>query len=224
MPHAPAANSTRVALLDHLAAEVAVLAADPFVRVGVDGVDGAGKTHFAEELAVALRARGRTVVRASIDGFHQARPLRYARGRHSPEGFYRDSYDLAALRRELLDPFGAGGDGVHRTRVYDVTTESAAPARRAQALPGTVLVVDGIFLHRRELRDCWSWSVWLEVERAATLRRCVARDGSGSPDPAAAANRRYVQGQELYLDEADPQRHATHVVDNNDLTAPALLR
>jgi uridine kinase len=93
-----------------------------------------------------------------------------------------------------------------------------------QAPPGGVLVLDGIFLHRRELRDRWSWSVWLEVDRAVALRRCAARDGSGSPDLLAEVNRRYVEGQNLYLREAEPRERATRVVDNTDLAAPTLLR
>jgi uridine kinase len=217
-------GSSRVALLDRLADEVVGVGAGVFVRVGVDGVDGAGKTVFAEELALAVRVRGRVVVHASVDGFHHPPALRYARGRDDPEGFYRDSYDLDALRRELLDPFGPGGDGRHRVRLFDVATESPCPAPRVVAAPVTMLIVDGIFLHRPELRAVWNWSVWLEVERATALKRGVDRDGRGSADPTAACNRRYVEGQRLYMREATPQQHATHVIDNNDLARPVFLR
>src|SRR3712207_7142344 len=83
---------------------------DGFPLVAVDGVDGAGKTVFADELAGALRGRGVDVVRASIDGFHNPPSIRYARGRHSPEGFYLDSYDYDSVRRLLLDPLGPNGE------------------------------------------------------------------------------------------------------------------
>ena len=56
------------------------------VRVGIDGVDGAGKTCFADELAAALRRRGRPVVRVSVDDFHQVREIRYRRGRSHRAG------------------------------------------------------------------------------------------------------------------------------------------
>ncbi|WP_432524286.1 uridine kinase [Kineococcus sp. SYSU DK006] len=220
----PPASPSRHALLDQLAAEVEALPADPFVRIGVDGVDGAGKSVLAGELTTALRTRGRTVVHASIDGFHRPRALRHARGSCDPEGFYRDSYDLAAFQEQLLDPFAPGGHGRHRTHVFDARTDTANLAEQQQAAPGTVLVVDGIFLHRPELRGAWTWSLWLEVDRATTLQRCVTRDGSGSPDPADASNRRYVAGQQLYVREAAPQQQATHVIDNDDLGHPALLR
>ncbi|WP_432493554.1 nucleoside/nucleotide kinase family protein [Kineococcus auxinigenes] len=218
------ANPPRQALLEQLAAEVDALPADPYVRIGIDGVDGAGKSVLAGELTTALRARGRTVVHASIDGFHHPRALRHARGSRDPEGFYRDSYDLTAFQEQLLDPFAPRGHGRHRTHVFDARTDTADLAEQQQAVPDTILIVDGIFLHRPELRGYWTWSLWLEVDRATTLQRCVARDGSGSPDPADASNRRYVEGQQLYVREAAPQLQATHVVDNNDLTRPVSLR
>ena len=47
--------------------------------VAVDGVDGAGKTTFCDELASVLRAQGRAVVRASVDDFHHPRAIRWRR-------------------------------------------------------------------------------------------------------------------------------------------------
>ena len=40
------------------------------VRVGVDGVCGAGKTTFARELVAAIDALGRPAVHLDSDGFH----------------------------------------------------------------------------------------------------------------------------------------------------------
>jgi len=56
--------------------EIAELPCDPYVRVAIDGVDGAGKTIFANELGEVLANRGRNVVRAGIDNFHTAKAIR----------------------------------------------------------------------------------------------------------------------------------------------------
>ena len=92
------------------------------------------------------------MVHASIDGFHRPRALRHARGPRDPEGFYLDSYDLAAFQEQLLDSFAAGGHGRHRNHVFNARSDTANVADQEQAAPGTILVVDGIFLHRPELR------------------------------------------------------------------------
>jgi uridine kinase len=52
------------------------LAPDRIVRVAIDGVDGAGKTTFANELAEVVGGLGRPVIRASVDGFHNPRVVR----------------------------------------------------------------------------------------------------------------------------------------------------
>ena len=88
-----------------------------------------------------------------------------------------------------------------------------------------MLLVDGIFLHRRELADLWDASVWVEVPFEVSVPRGNARFGEvGAPeaDPASAVNARYVGGQRLYLDEVDPASRATWVLDNTDLAAPVL--
>ena len=59
------------------------------VIIAVDGIDGAGKTVFADGLADVFAEDGASVFRASVDGFHRPRAERYARGRDSPEGTTR---------------------------------------------------------------------------------------------------------------------------------------
>src|SRR5437868_7802169 len=89
------------------------------LRLAIDGIDAAGKTTLADELALLIEAQGRPVIRASIDGFHHPRCVRYRRGPDSPEGYYEDSFDYAALRTVLLDPLGPQGNGRYRRAVFD---------------------------------------------------------------------------------------------------------
>lgn len=169
-----------------------------------------------------LDARDLVTVRVSLDGFHHPAAVRHRRGRHSPEGFFLDSYDDAAFRRLVLDPLAPGGDRRIRRAVHDVHDEVAVTAPVEVVPDDAVLVVDGIFLHRDELADAWDLSVWLEVPFAASIPRGAAR-GFGDPDPTAPANHRYVEGQRLYLRTCHPRERATFVVDNTDLDAPRLL-
>ncbi len=193
------------------------------VLVGIDGVDGAGKTTLADHVAERVRATGRPVVRASVDGFHRPAEQRYRRGRASAEGYYRDSYDLEALRAHLLDPCSPAGSGVYRDAVFDVGSDQPVAGAAALAPPDAVVIVDGLFLHRPELRDYWDYSVFLEVDFEVSVPRGAARGAAfGSPDPAAVSNRRYVDGNRLYFREAAPREFASLVVDYNDLARPAI--
>jgi hypothetical protein len=93
------------------------------VRVGIDGVDGSGKTVFADELADVLKIRGRRVVRISVDDFHNVSAVRYARGRSSPEGFWLDSFNYERLRADVLEPLGPGGSRCYRSTAHDLASD-----------------------------------------------------------------------------------------------------
>ena len=131
------------------------------LRVAVGGMDGSGTTVFADKVAAAVRGLGRPAVRVSVDDFHHERPVRYRRGRSSPEGFWRDSYDYVRFRRDVLAPFGPGGSRLYRHAARDVRSDAALDVEPRVAEPGSVLVVDGIFLHREEPALAWDLSVFL---------------------------------------------------------------
>lgn len=212
-------------LLDRLADAIVALHPDRRIRVAIDGVDGAGKTMLADALAPLVVAKGRPVTRAGVDDFHCPRSVRYARGRYSPEGFYLDSYDYAALHRLLLAPFGPGGSGIYVARHFDHRVDRATARQSQQAPPEAALILDGIFLHRAELRDCWDLSIFLQVEFAVSRQRNAARDGTPDAlDPDTPSNRRYAGGQQLYLTESQPAQRADILIDYNDHRAPNVLR
>jgi len=215
--------SARQQVLEVVAARILKTSSPYVLRVAIDGVDGAGKTTFADELAQVLKTSGQGVICASVDGFHNPRGIRYRLGRGSPEGFYYDSYNYDALKRSLLDPLSPGGSGCYRTAVYDVDAETPVTVPKQQAAPGAILLLDGIFLHRPELLEYWDVSVWLGVTFSVSIPRGAQR-GTGSPDPYAPQNRRYVEGQKLYLNESNPQQHATFVINNDDLNAPYVVK
>ncbi|MBP1466453.1 hypothetical protein EYB53_012130 [Candidatus Chloroploca sp. M-50] len=215
-------TAARDTLLQWLVAQIVHIPAAGVTRVALDGVDGAGKTMFADELAPLLASAGRRVMRASVDSFHHPRMVRYRLGHASPEGFYRDSYDYAQLRTVLLDPLSPGGHGRYRSAVFDHRVDAPIIVAEAQALPGDILVFDGIFLHRPELRGYWDYSIFLHVNVEVSVQRCAQRDG-GSPDPHAPENRRYVEGQQIYLREATPHQHASVVINHNDVAQPWVM-
>ncbi len=213
--------STRERVIAHLADLIEGVRPRQRAIIAIDGVDGAGKTWLADELRDALAAR-REVHRVSIDGFHRPREQRYARGR-TPETFYEDSYDYAAFAQRCIEPFRAGEPFV--TQVWEVTTDTPVVAEPVVAGTAAVLIVDGIFLHRPELRAVWDASAWLEVPFGASVPRGNARFGPLTPDlidPESATNQRYVQGQRRYLAQAKPAAYATWVIDNADLNHPRL--
>jgi uridine kinase len=177
----------RSELIETIADRIASVVSQHPVRVAVDGVDGVGKTVFADELAANLIARGRQVIRASVDGFHNPRSVRYIRGRNSPEGYFEDSFNYAALTRELLDPLGPGGSLSYRRAVFDYRIDSELTMPAETAAKDSILLLDGVFLHRPELVIYWEISIFLDapfevtIPRASSRWQLTRRLGAGEP-------------------------------------------
>lgn len=209
--------------LDVVASRIPVFDGARCPRIAIDGPDGSGKTHFADALADLLRGQHRPVVRISLDDFHNTREIRYRLGRDSPEGFWSDSYDYHRFDTDVLTPFRPGGSQRYRTACHDISTDAILNPEPEVAAPGTVLVVDGIFLHRNELASEWDVSVFLDVPFTETARRMALRDGS-HPDPDHPTMRRYVEAQRRYFRECQPQQQATILIANDDYESPVVLR
>lgn len=223
-PNVPPTSSTpqRRQVLAALARSVPSRVGSDCVLVGIDGADGSGKTVFADELSEVLRSTGRPVVRLSVDDFHNVRAVRYRRGRESPKGFWLDSFDYSRLRTDVLEPLGAGGTRRYRPLAHDLASDEVVCSELRTAPAGSVVVIDGLFLHRRELADVWDFSIFLDVPFAVTARRMAARDGSNS-DPDHPSMRRYVEAQRLYFAACDPKSMASVIVDNTILAGPRIL-
>ena len=187
--------------------------------LAVDGPDGAGKTTFADDLAVAVGRQGLTVFRASVDDFHHPRGHRYRSGRFSPEGYYRDAFDYSLLRRVLLEPFRMGGSTGFQLRGFDLRRDIPVESEWVTGPADAILLIDGVFLNRHELRGAWNWSLWLDADPAVRLARLVERDGAEA-DAHAESNRRYSEAQRLYVRDAHPNTAADAIVDNTDPDRP----
>ena len=150
-----------------LAARIVVLLPQERIAVAVDGVDGAGKTMLADELAGAVGHR-RHVMRVSIDGFHHPSAVRYRRGR-GPEQYYRDSYDYVQFLAAVLEPFRRGEPVTLAVNDVEHDRRVDVPAVPVQA--DTVLLVDGIFLQRPELHSAWDATLFVDVPFEGQARR-----------------------------------------------------
>jgi len=183
--------------------------------IAIDGVDGSGKSTFARDLIPALK--GRPVVTVHVDDFLNAPEIRHRRGRDSAEGFWLDTYDYQALEENVLEPLSGSGHGLYTPKL---SPEHSDRPERHLAPDNALILIEGMFLHRQEQANRWDYSIFLDVPFSETARRMSRRDGS-NPDPRHPTMHRYVGGQRLYFENAQPWSRATKVVDN---TLPDELR
>ncbi|MDN4614728.1 hypothetical protein P5G50_09705 [Leifsonia sp. F6_8S_P_1B] len=176
----------RVLFLRELVGEVLRVA--PLGRVIV-AVDGRGVERFADALAEVFEEAGNDTFRASITDFHRPRADRTRLGPETPESYYRHSYDYRTLRRVLLDPFRLAGSTGFQLAAFDEVRDVPVESRWLTAGPDAVLIIDGEFLLRPELRDRWDASVLVV---------------SAPEDPVYEADARPREHSDLLVDNSDP--------------------
>lgn len=132
--------------------------------IGINGIDGAGKTTVAVSLAEALREKGRAVELIHVDDFNdkqvQQRVYRaYSAGAFSQEFFelyYQHSIDYVRLAEAI---------------------------RQAKAQTET-LIVEGVFLFRPPVVGLIDYKVFVQIEPELARQRYAmraARDGDLRP-------------------------------------------
>jgi uridine kinase len=216
------ASAPRAAALSELAAAIASLRLGRPVRVAIDGRTAAGKTTLANELADIIARGGREVIRASVDGFHRPRAERYARGRYSAEGYYHDARDLPAIKALLLVPLGPGGDLQYRTASFDLETDCPVEQEPKRAPANAILLVDGTFLQRPELRASLDATIFVQTSESTAECRGVDRDAVNIGTDAARRiyAERYRPAFDLYERLCAPARIADAIFDNDDPDRP----
>jgi uridine kinase len=161
--------------------------------VAVDGFGGAGKSHFAANLAAA----NHQVTVVHTDDFAS----------------WDDGLDWQRLRREVIDPLM--DDRTARYQRYDWVEARLAEWHDVPA--GGTVVVEGVSSYRLSLSDAYDLAVWVESPRETCLRRGLERDGQG----ALAVWERWMVEEDAYVAAELPDERAAGVVDGAPTVAHA---
>lgn len=181
-------------LFDSLASEF--LGTYPVGRT-IIAVDGAkGTRRFANGLAKRLGKGNHAVFRASIDRFYRPRAQRLVLGADDDTTHYENSFDYALMRRVLIEPFHLGGSAGFVTSAFDAQRDVPKIMKFKTGPQDATLIIDGEYLNRPELRELWSFTIWLESDWDLSV------------------------GQRAYRAECDPRVDADVTIDNSDAEHP----
>lgn len=222
----PPLSPARSALIAELGAEINALAPHR-LRVAVDGFTASGKTSFGHELAAAIRALGRSTLRASFDDFKK--PWRDAKekgyDRITGDGYYRNAPDFESARGLLLEPAGPDGSGSVVLCAHDPLTGVDHRSVTVHAPADSVLIVDSVFAFRPEYDEYWDHRIWLDVSPELSLQRGIDRDTDleGRAEAERLHRDRYHAAELIYIDEVNPRARAQVIIDNSDLAAPRIV-
>ena len=134
-----------------------------------------------------------------------------------PRAFYEESFDYSLFRRILVDPFRTAGSTGFVLAGFDEERDQVIHQPKwITAGADALLIIDGLFLNRRDLAGLWNYSIWLTVSQDVALARIAAT----GVDPDGELGQRAVGADALYQSDADPSEKASAIIDNTDPDHP----
>jgi uridine kinase len=219
---------TRSELLDYLAQTITRLHADEPTLVAIDGRSAAGKTTLADELAARVSEMGRPALRSSLDDFHPpGHKYRSSQRRYSLTTYYAEGYDYTAFRQFVLEPLRQGGSRRCRLAYWDSFNDLRFPETWIDVPSGAIVIVDGVFLLRSDLRHYWDYAIWVQIDWQTMLERAAKRDVAWVGDADVVVERYltfWIPMHELYEADTNPTSLVNTIVDNQFPEAPDLLK
>jgi uridine kinase len=182
--------------------------------VAISGVDGSGKTHLARLLAERLRRSGVRVAPIGIDPWQNPQTIRFAScdpGAH----FYRHAIRFDDLFAQVVDPLVANRSLELETRGIRTDTDVWEPLVYAYH-DIKVVLLEGIFLFRRDLVHRYDLRIWVDCSLETALRRALERNVENRAVEALRADydRIYHAAQRVHFALDDPRAASDLLLDN----------
>jgi len=118
------------------------------------------------------------------------------------------SFDWRRLRDDVLVPLSR--DEAGRYRRYDWPSERLAEWRAVEV--GGIVMVEGVYTLRSELRSFYDYAIWVECPVAERLARGLARDGEEARDLWLGA---WMPEEDRYAEAERPWEHSELVLDGS---------
>jgi uridine kinase len=178
----------------------------------ISGIDGSGKSTIARQVARDLEARGQRVALIPLDPWHTPPAVRFG-GRRSPEHFYFHAFRMEELFELLVEPLRRRRS--RRLTVDLIHQPGDVPYEHTYDFEEVdVILLEGIFLLRRELRPLYDLAVWLDCPFEVALRRAIARNQENLSEAEIVRDytKLYFPAQRLHLERDNPSGRADLVL------------
>ncbi|MEE8419377.1 MAG: hypothetical protein V3S02_04625 [Dehalococcoidales bacterium] len=190
----------------------------PFV-IGINGIDGAGKTSLAALFERFLVSQGYKTQVIALDDFRNPQAHRYA-GDDRADNYFNKSFAVETIINELLIPIHRGGSFTTELTLLDLNTDSYDIKKRFSFNSATLVIFEGVFLFRKELAPYIDFKIFLDIPFEESKKRALLRDSRLGQEGLKKYDEKYLPAQKKYLVEYPPARVADLVIDNTDWQHP----
>lgn len=196
------------------------------VRVGINGIEGTGKTIFCKKLTEYLNNNGQKAIQVTIDGYHNSKEIRYKQGRDSAKGYYEDAYNETAFVENILkssqkeQPF-------YIEQIHDLETDEQINPIRKELTDKHIILTDGAYIFKKIYREHWDLKLYLQTDFNTALKRGIQRDLvllGGLKSTKEKYDNRYHKASKMYIEENKPTEFADIIIDNTEFENLKLLK
>ena len=193
--------------------------------VAVNGKDASGKTILAKNLVYYLKKRTtQQITYIAFDNFLNKSSIRNAKFESEAAGSFNNAFNYQGFIDNFLEPLTSSS--IYKDQIYDLETDTEIESSYRHADVGSIFIVDGLFLYRKELLSYWNIKVLLEADTDVIVERGAKRDESVFGSYELAKDRymnRYMPSQEVYYSEADPKKISDIIIKNSDPVNATIL-
>ena len=189
--------------------------------VGVSGIDGCGKGYVARQLEARLALHGVTPAILNVDGWLNLAEKRFNQS-DPAENFYENAIRFDQFFAQLLLPLR---DRRSVRLVADLTEETTSQYRKHtyDFKDVSVVLVEGIFLFKREYRTHFDLAIWIDCSFPIALARAIdrAQEGLSAAKTIAAYETIYFPAQKIHFSHDHPRENADLVFENDSYPSAA---
>lgn len=178
--------------------------------VGIDGLGGAGKSTISETLCNELEDNDINTILLHIDDFIHLRAVRYNPAYPQWQCYYDLQWRFDYFTK-VINELKAGK--TCSTELYDKDNDCYF-IEDYTATGKTVILVEGIFLQRKEYAGLFDYMVYIDIPEEERLTRVLKRDTyiGNEQEIRDKYENRYFPAERRYFAEYAPHKSADFVV------------
>ncbi|KFM98857.1 hypothetical protein D0U04_14430 [Bacillus clarus] len=174
--------------------------------LGIDGLSRSGKTTLVKELEEDMKQSGIPFHIFHIDDHITERNKRYNTGFAEWYEYYNLQWDIDWLQRNFFRKL----QGENQLHLLFYKDETDSHQMREITIPNlSIIVIEGVFLQRKEWRDYFHYMVYLDCSR----EKRFLRESEDTQKNLSKFENRYWKAEEYYLEMELPKQRADLVIE-----------
>ncbi len=172
---------------------------------GLDGLSRSGKTTLSQKLCKSLKEKNISHQIIHIDDHIVERTKRYHTGHEEWLEYYQLQWDIEWLTKYLFGKLKISGE--LNLPFYDLESDTTMLKTIQLPMHG-VIVIEGVFLQRKEWRSSFDKIVYLDCPRTERF----LRESEEAQENLSKFTNRYWKAEEFYLSTVSPKEQADLVI------------